>query len=137
MPSETGSRRKLKYPVMEEEGKLSALKCYIVLIIDGLPGFDSMTAISWTELTINSSLRKVSNSMLGDLGQITDSTGEHRGALGNCMEDGMLETWASSSADFRVLPRGRHLSYQRGKRNTNPGTSLIKIEGVDDTNAAK
>ena len=33
--------------------------------------------------------------------------------------------------------RGRHLSYQRGKRNTNPGTSLIKIEGVDDTNAAK
>ena len=33
--------------------------------------------------------------------------------------------------------RGRHLSYQRGKRNTNPGTSLIKIEGVDDTKAAK
>lgn len=32
--------------------------------------------------------------------------------------------------------RGRHLSYQRGKRNTNPGTSLIKIEGVDDTKAA-
>ncbi|CUS11019.1 unnamed protein product [Tuber aestivum] len=25
----------------------------------------------------------------------------------------------------------RHLSYQRGKRNTNPNTSLIKIEGVD------
>jgi len=39
-------------------------------------------------------------------------------------------------ADILVL-RGRHLSYQRGKRNTNPGTSLIKIEGVDDTNAAK
>ena len=35
------------------------------------------------------------------------------------------------------LLRGRHLSYQRGKRNTNPGTSLIKIEGVDDTAAAK
>jgi Ribosomal protein L35Ae len=35
------------------------------------------------------------------------------------------------------LHRGRHLSYQRGKRNTNPGTSLIKIEGVDDTKAAK
>jgi len=33
--------------------------------------------------------------------------------------------------------RGRHLSYQRGKRNTNPGTSLIKIEGVDNTDAAK
>lgn len=38
---------------------------------------------------------------------------------------------------MRVLHRGRHLSYQRGKRNTNPNTSLIKIEGVDDTNAAK
>jgi hypothetical protein len=38
--------------------------------------------------------------------------------------------------DFR-LPRGRHLSYQRGKRNTTPGTSLIKIEGVDDPKAAR
>jgi ribosomal protein L35AE/L33A len=33
--------------------------------------------------------------------------------------------------------RGRHLSYQRGKRNTNPGTSLIQIEGVENTEAAK
>jgi large subunit ribosomal protein L35Ae len=33
--------------------------------------------------------------------------------------------------------RGRHLSYQRGRHNTHPRTSLIKIEGVDDTNAAK
>ncbi|RKF53143.1 60S ribosomal protein L33-B, partial [Golovinomyces cichoracearum] len=32
--------------------------------------------------------------------------------------------------------RGRHLSYQRGKRNTNPGTSLIQIEGVADSKAA-
>lgn len=32
--------------------------------------------------------------------------------------------------------RGKHLSYQRGKRNTNPNTSLIKIEGVDDPKAA-
>ncbi|KAK2591866.1 60S ribosomal protein L33B [Conoideocrella luteorostrata] len=32
--------------------------------------------------------------------------------------------------------RGRHLSYQRSRHVTNPGTSLIKIEGVDDTNAA-
>ncbi|KAL2386523.1 hypothetical protein RJZ90_000660 [Blastomyces dermatitidis] len=32
--------------------------------------------------------------------------------------------------------RGRHLSYQRGKRATNPNTSLIKLEGVDDTKAA-
>jgi large subunit ribosomal protein L35Ae len=27
-------------------------------------------------------------------------------------------------------------SYQRGKRNTNPGTSLLKLEGVDSTEAA-
>lgn len=32
--------------------------------------------------------------------------------------------------------RGKHISYQRGKRNTNPGTSLIKIEGVEDSKAA-
>lgn len=33
--------------------------------------------------------------------------------------------------------RGRHLSYQRGRHTTTPKTSLVKIEGVDDTNAAK
>ncbi|KAG6017169.1 60S ribosomal protein L33B [Claviceps pusilla] len=32
--------------------------------------------------------------------------------------------------------RGRHLSYQRSRHVTRPGTSLIKIEGVDDTPAA-
>jgi len=42
-----------------------------------------------------------------------------------------LLTWTSS------IIRGRHLSYQRGRRNTHPETSLIKIEGVDDTAAAK
>ncbi|EER44606.1 60S ribosomal protein L33 [Histoplasma capsulatum H143] len=31
---------------------------------------------------------------------------------------------------------GRHLSYQRGKRATNPNTSLIKLEGVEDIKAA-
>ncbi|PGH14890.1 60S ribosomal protein L33-A [Helicocarpus griseus UAMH5409] len=31
---------------------------------------------------------------------------------------------------------GRHLSYQRGKRITNPNTSLIKLEGVEDSKAA-
>lgn len=29
------------------------------------------------------------------------------------------------------------MSHQRGKRNTNPNTSLLQIEGVADTNAAK
>jgi large subunit ribosomal protein L35Ae len=28
------------------------------------------------------------------------------------------------------------LSYQRGKRNTNPNTSLVQIEGVEDSKAA-
>ncbi|KAL1619477.1 60S ribosomal protein L33B [Neofusicoccum ribis] len=32
--------------------------------------------------------------------------------------------------------RGRHLSYQRGKRVTNPNTSLIKIEGVENSQDA-
>jgi ribosomal protein L35AE/L33A len=36
-----------------------------------------------------------------------------------------------------VYVKGKHLSYQRGKRNTNPNTSLVKIEGVDDQKAAQ
>ncbi|KAL1991625.1 hypothetical protein VTN49DRAFT_4933 [Thermomyces lanuginosus] len=43
----------------------------------------------------------------------------------------------TSEHGHRLYVKGRHLSYQRGKRNTNPNTSLIKIEGVDDTNAAR
>merc|ERR1712098_413161 len=39
--------------------------------------------------------------------------------------------------NHRLYVKGKHLSFQRGKRNTNPNTSLVKIEGVDDTNAAK
>jgi ribosomal protein L35AE/L33A len=47
-----------------------------------------------------------------------------------CREiDGLMLIWNGH--------RGRHLSYQRGKRNTNPGTSLIQIEGVENTEAAK
>lgn len=41
-----------------------------------------------------------------------------------------------ANSTFLVSRRGKHLSYQRGKRNTNPGTSLIKIENVDDSKAA-
>ncbi|KAF7504661.1 60S ribosomal protein L33B [Endocarpon pusillum] len=36
----------------------------------------------------------------------------------------------------RLYVKGKHLSYQRGKRNTNPSCSLLKIEGVDDPKAA-
>lgn len=31
----------------------------------------------------------------------------------------------------RLYVKGRHLSYQRGKRNSNPNVSIIKIEGVN------
>ncbi|SCN68377.1 probable RPL33B-ribosomal protein L35a.e.c15 [Fusarium fujikuroi] len=41
-----------------------------------------------------------------------------------------------SEAGHRHWFRGRHLSYQRSRHTTRPATSLIKIEGVDDTNAA-
>lgn len=41
-----------------------------------------------------------------------------------------------SKTNISSLRRGKHLSYQRGKRNTNPDTSLIKIEGVEDPKAA-
>ncbi|KAF5709895.1 hypothetical protein CEK26_000576 [Fusarium fujikuroi] len=42
-----------------------------------------------------------------------------------------------SEAGHRLYVKGRHLSYQRSRHTTRPATSLIKIEGVDDTNAAK
>jgi large subunit ribosomal protein L35Ae len=32
--------------------------------------------------------------------------------------------------------RGKHISFQRAKHDIRPNTSLIKIEGVDDTKAA-
>ncbi|KAK8257516.1 ribosomal protein L35A [Phyllosticta capitalensis] len=41
-----------------------------------------------------------------------------------------------SQTGHRLYVKGKHLSYQRGKRNTNPNTSLIKIEGVDNTQDA-
>ncbi|KAB2577013.1 Ribosomal protein L35A [Lasiodiplodia theobromae] len=41
-----------------------------------------------------------------------------------------------SESGNRLYVKGRHISYQRGKRNTNPNTSLIKIEGVENTEDA-
>ncbi|KAJ5886826.1 60S ribosomal protein L33B [Penicillium subrubescens] len=41
-----------------------------------------------------------------------------------------------SEQGHRLYVKGRHLSYQRGKRNTNPNTSLVQIEGVEDSKAA-
>ncbi|RYP63824.1 hypothetical protein DL771_009107 [Monosporascus sp. 5C6A] len=36
----------------------------------------------------------------------------------------------------RLYVKARHLGYQRSRHTTHPKTSLVKIEGVDDTNAA-
>ncbi|KPM43626.1 hypothetical protein AK830_g2916 [Neonectria ditissima] len=41
-----------------------------------------------------------------------------------------------SDAGHRLYVKGRHLSYQRSRNTTRSGTSLIKIEGVDDTKSA-
>ncbi|KAJ4316751.1 60S ribosomal protein L33B [Fusarium piperis] len=41
-----------------------------------------------------------------------------------------------SEAGHRLYVKGRHLSYQRSRHTTRPATSLIKIEGVDDTKGA-
>lgn len=41
-----------------------------------------------------------------------------------------------TEAGHRLYVKGRHLSYQRSRHTVHPETSLIKIEGVDDTNAA-
>ncbi|KAF2756189.1 60S ribosomal protein L33-A [Pseudovirgaria hyperparasitica] len=41
-----------------------------------------------------------------------------------------------SEAGHRLYVKGKHVSYQRGKRNTNPNTSLLQIEGVADKEAS-
>ncbi|KAL6868989.1 60S ribosomal protein L33B [Amphichorda felina] len=41
-----------------------------------------------------------------------------------------------SEAGHRLYVKGRHLSYKRSRHTTHPATSLIKIEGVDDAEAA-
>ncbi|PNS15363.1 hypothetical protein CAC42_622 [Sphaceloma murrayae] len=51
--------------------------------------------------------------------------------------DTLVSTIMPSDQNHRLYVKGKHLSYQRGKRNTNPNTSLIKIEGVDDAKAAQ
>ncbi|KAJ5797644.1 uncharacterized protein N7503_006940 [Penicillium pulvis] len=42
-----------------------------------------------------------------------------------------------SEQGHRLYVKGRHLSYQRAKHTTNPNTSLVKIEGVEDSKAAQ
>ncbi|KAB2581369.1 hypothetical protein BFW01_g10757 [Lasiodiplodia theobromae] len=42
----------------------------------------------------------------------------------------------SSSQPSRLYVKGKHVSYVRGKRNTNPNTSILKLEGVQTTEEA-
>jgi len=41
-----------------------------------------------------------------------------------------------SEQGHRLYVKGKHISFQRAKHTIRPNTSLIKIEGVDDTKAA-
>ncbi|RPA81378.1 ribosomal protein L35Ae [Ascobolus immersus RN42] len=40
-------------------------------------------------------------------------------------------------SQHRLYVKARHLSYQRGKRNNNPNTSLVQIEGVSSPEEAR
>ncbi|KAH7063652.1 60S ribosomal protein L33-A [Macrophomina phaseolina] len=42
----------------------------------------------------------------------------------------------SSSQPTRLYIKGKHVSYARGKRNTNPNTSILLLEGVADAKEA-
>ncbi|GAB7343828.1 hypothetical protein MBLNU457_1796t1 [Dothideomycetes sp. NU457] len=41
-----------------------------------------------------------------------------------------------SAQGHRLYVKAKHLGHQRGKRNSNPNTSLVKIEGVDTPEGA-
>ncbi|PSN64189.1 ribosomal protein L35Ae [Corynespora cassiicola Philippines] len=43
----------------------------------------------------------------------------------------------SVEKSHRLYVKGRHVSYQRGKRNTNPNVSLLSLEGVANKEAAQ
>ncbi|KAI3334048.1 ribosomal protein L35A [Ustulina deusta] len=42
-----------------------------------------------------------------------------------------------TEAGHRLYVKARHLGYRRNKHTTHPNRSLVKIEGVDDPEAAK
>ncbi|RMZ73766.1 60S ribosomal L33-A [Pyrenophora seminiperda CCB06] len=42
-----------------------------------------------------------------------------------------LQPKMTTEKSHRLYVKGRHISYQRGKRNTNPNVSLLSLEGVD------
>ncbi|KAF2091784.1 60S ribosomal protein L33-A [Saccharata proteae CBS 121410] len=41
-----------------------------------------------------------------------------------------------SSSGHRLYVKGKHVSYCRGKRNTNPNTSILILDNVSDAKAA-
>ncbi|EMD70123.1 hypothetical protein COCC4DRAFT_135833 [Bipolaris maydis ATCC 48331] len=43
----------------------------------------------------------------------------------------------SSEKSHRLYVKGRHVSYQRSKRNSNPNISLLQLEGVESTKDAE
>ncbi|KXT13168.1 hypothetical protein AC579_9390 [Pseudocercospora musae] len=47
-----------------------------------------------------------------------------------------MKTYIHTHTYIWCCKAGKHISYKRGKRNTDPNTSLILIEGVDDSKAA-
>jgi len=53
------------------------------------------------------------------------------------INDQHTTTTMPSGSTHRLHVRARHVSYQRSKRRSNPDVSLLKIEGVDSTEAAK
>lgn len=61
------------------------------------------------------------------------------------MEASVDLSWSQSSRSSQVCIgqwltlslSGRHVSYQRAKRNTNPDTSLLQLEGVGSSEAAQ
>ncbi|KAF2823645.1 ribosomal protein L35Ae [Ophiobolus disseminans] len=43
----------------------------------------------------------------------------------------------SDTKSHRLYVKGKHISYQRGKKTQTPSCSLLKLEGVDSTEAAQ
>lgn len=136
MPSEAGHRRKFNNPGWHGGRRRTSLLEDICRYPKKQQKISFNSLIYGQMLTSPSSLCQVSN---------TRSSSERRNpylrealvAIGApSIGNRGTETWEAQSLT-ELSNRGRHLSYQRGKRNTNPNTSLIQIEGVNDTTGAK
>jgi hypothetical protein len=55
-----------------------------------------------------------------------------------CFDDSFIHSWNNANSyQTRLYTKARILGHKRGKRNTRPNQSLVAIEGVDSTEAAK